>query len=119
VHNIASLAADPEASHILYASAPLQQMGNAVCPQVAAALGRCLATAALHEAPPGQMLVPVPDAEYDTVRLRFSSFFLLFPLLRKKLYTWNALRTLVVRCERSSRDAWGLSPRPSAWVFFA
>lgn len=44
-----------------------QQMGNAVCPQVAAALGRCLALAALHASPPGKMLLAVPDKEYDEV----------------------------------------------------
>ena len=42
-------------------------MGNAVCPQVASALGRCLALAALHESPPGEMLIFVRDAEYDKV----------------------------------------------------
>jgi DNA (cytosine-5)-methyltransferase 1 len=45
----------------------LQQMGNAVSPQVAAALGRCLALAALHDSPPGQMLIAVPDLDYDAV----------------------------------------------------
>lgn len=40
-------------------------MGNAVSPQVASALGRCLARAALHESPPSAMLVSVPDPEYQ------------------------------------------------------
>lgn len=44
-----------------------QQMGNAVSPAVAAALGRVLALAALGESPPGQPVVAVPDAEYDQV----------------------------------------------------
>jgi hypothetical protein len=39
-------------------------MGNAVCPQVAAALGRCLALAAVHGSRPGEMLAAVPDPEY-------------------------------------------------------
>lgn len=47
---------------------PPQQMGNAVSPQVAAALGRCLALAAAHESPPGRMLLSVPDLEYQQVR---------------------------------------------------
>lgn len=46
-----------------------QQMGNAVSPQVASALGRCLARAALHESPPGAMLVAAPDPEYEQVGL--------------------------------------------------
>ncbi|KAI3428460.1 hypothetical protein D9Q98_007286 [Chlorella vulgaris] len=44
-----------------------QQMGNAVCPQVAAALGRCLALASLHQTPSGAMLVSVPDPEYQAL----------------------------------------------------
>lgn len=46
---------------------PPQQMGNAVCPQVAGGLGRCLALAAAHRSPPGAILVAVPDPEYDEV----------------------------------------------------
>lgn len=42
-------------------------MGNAVCPQVASALGRCLALAALHETPSGAMLLNAPDPDYDEV----------------------------------------------------
>ena len=49
----------------------LQQMGNAVSPQVAAALGRCLALAAVHESPPGALLHAVPDDAYDLVRRRW------------------------------------------------
>lgn len=44
-------------------------MGNAVCPQVASALGRCLALAAMHQTPPGAMLLSVPDSDYDEVCL--------------------------------------------------
>ena len=43
-------------------------MGNAVSPQVAAALGRCLALAAVHASPPEEMLIAVPDPEYELVR---------------------------------------------------
>lgn len=42
-------------------------MGNAVCPQVASALGRCLALAVLHETPSGAMLLNAPDPDYDEV----------------------------------------------------
>ncbi|PSC69902.1 BTB POZ and MATH domain-containing 2-like isoform A [Micractinium conductrix] len=42
-----------------------QQMGNAVSPQVAGSLGRCLALAVLHRSPPGEMLLQVPDPEYE------------------------------------------------------
>lgn len=44
-------------------------MGNAVCPMVASALGRCLALAAVGEAPLSleQAVVPVPDPEFDQV----------------------------------------------------
>ena len=41
-------------------------MGNAVSPMVASALGRCLALAALGEAPTSvdEAVVPVPDLDY-------------------------------------------------------
>lgn len=44
-------------------------MGNAVCPMVASALGRCLALAAVGAAPHDveQAVVPVPDPEYAEV----------------------------------------------------
>ncbi|KAL3146940.1 hypothetical protein ABBQ38_014910 [Trebouxia sp. C0009 RCD-2024] len=43
-----------------------QQMGNAVCPMVASALGRCLALAVVAEAPESleQAVVSVPDPEF-------------------------------------------------------
>ena len=46
-----------------------QQMGNAVCPMVASALGRCLALAAVGEAPESleQAVVPVPDPDFVQV----------------------------------------------------
>ena len=44
------------------------QMGNAVCPQVAAALGRCLALAAVGGVPAGQAVVDERDQAYDQVR---------------------------------------------------
>ena len=47
-----------------------QMIGNAVCPAVAAALGRCLALAAVGESPPGQEFISVPDEEYDEVRMQ-------------------------------------------------
>ncbi|KAI8463386.1 MAG: hypothetical protein J3K34DRAFT_495628 [Monoraphidium minutum] len=43
------------------------QMGNAVAPPVAAALGRCLLLAAAGAAPPGAAVIAAPDAEYDAV----------------------------------------------------
>jgi len=42
-----------------------QQMGNAVSPAVAAALGRCLALAAIGESPPGEPVIAVPDPQYE------------------------------------------------------
>lgn len=45
-----------------------QQLGNAVCPMVAEALGRCLAQAALGEAPVGGFVVTTPNLEFDRVR---------------------------------------------------
>jgi len=50
-----------------------QQMGNAVCPMVASALGRCLALAALGEGPTSvdEAVVAVPDLEYLRVSGRF------------------------------------------------
>ena len=47
-----------------------QQMGNAVCPMVASALGRCLALAAVGEAPESleQAVVPVPDPDFVQVQ---------------------------------------------------
>ena len=42
-----------------------QQLGNAVCPLVAEALGRCLALAAAGKAPSGAFVVSVPNEEYD------------------------------------------------------
>jgi DNA (cytosine-5)-methyltransferase 1 len=39
-------------------------MGNAVSPAVAAALGRCLALAAVGESPPGEPVISVPDLQY-------------------------------------------------------
>ena len=42
-----------------------QQMGNAVSPAVAAALGRCLALAAVGDSPPGEPLISVPDPQYE------------------------------------------------------
>ena len=47
-----------------------QQLGNAVCPLVAEALGRCLALAAAGKAPSGVFVVSVPNEEYDEVWLR-------------------------------------------------
>ncbi len=46
-----------------------QQLGNAVCPLVAEALGRCLALAAAGKAPSGVFIVSVPNEEYDEVCL--------------------------------------------------
>ncbi len=45
-------------------------MGNAVCPMVASALGRCLALAAQEEAPSSvdEAVVSVPDPDYLQVR---------------------------------------------------
>lgn len=50
-------------------------MGNAVCPMVASALGRCLAVAALGEGPTSvdEAVVAVPDLEYLTVSGRLQS----------------------------------------------
>jgi len=52
-----------------------QQMGNAVCPMVASALGRCLALAALGEGPASvdEAVVAVPDLEYLRVSGRLQS----------------------------------------------
>ncbi len=44
-----------------------QQMGNAVCPLVADALGRCLALAARGKCPPSEFVLSVPSAEYEQV----------------------------------------------------
>ena len=46
-----------------------QQLGNAVCPLVAEALGRCLALAAAGKAPSDAFVVSVPNEEYDEVWL--------------------------------------------------
>ena len=43
-------------------------MGNAVCPMVAAALGRCLALAAQGTSPEGQPIVGVRFERLDQVR---------------------------------------------------
>jgi hypothetical protein len=45
-----------------------QQLGNAVCPLVADALGRCLALAARGRLPVGQHIVSVPNPEFEEVR---------------------------------------------------
>lgn len=44
-------------------------MGNAVCPMVASALGRCLALAALGAGPESleQAVTPVPDPDFIKV----------------------------------------------------
>ena len=47
-----------------------QQMGNAVSPAVAGALGRCLALAALGESPAGEPILAVPDPAYDAMAAR-------------------------------------------------
>ncbi len=44
------------------------QMGNAVSPPLASALGRCLALAAVNRAPYGQAVVAVPDPVKSRVR---------------------------------------------------
>lgn len=44
-----------------------QQMGNAVSPLVADAMGRCLALAARGNAPVGDFIVAVPSPEYERV----------------------------------------------------
>lgn len=41
-----------------------QMIGNAVCPEVASALGRCLALAATGESPPGECYIQVPNPAY-------------------------------------------------------
>lgn len=42
-----------------------QQMGNAVSPALAAALGRCLALAAVGKSPVGEPVISAPCKEYD------------------------------------------------------
>ena len=44
-------------------------MGNAVCPTVASALGRCLALAALGTAPDSldDAVIPIPDPDFEKV----------------------------------------------------
>jgi len=44
-----------------------QQLGNAVSPMVADALGRCLATAAVGAAPVGAFVIPAPNPEFQRV----------------------------------------------------
>ena len=44
------------------------QVGNAVSPAVAAALGRCLLLAAVGESPVGEAVINVPDEAYTAVR---------------------------------------------------
>ncbi|PRW44284.1 DNA (cytosine-5)-methyltransferase CMT1 isoform A [Chlorella sorokiniana] len=63
-----------------------QQMGNAVCPQVASALGRCLALAALHETPQGAMLLSVPDPEYDEMAAAWEELVAEDPTLNLAFY---------------------------------
>ena len=45
-------------------------MGNAVCPMVASALGRCLALAALGTAPESldQAVIAIPDPDFEKVQ---------------------------------------------------
>lgn len=50
-------------------TARYQQLGNAVCPLVADALGRCLALAALGQAPVDSFVVTVPGKEHHAVSL--------------------------------------------------
>ena len=57
----------PTNQPINHRSRPAPQVGNAVSPAVAAALGRCLALAALGESPPGEPVVPAPCAAYDAL----------------------------------------------------
>ncbi len=45
-----------------------QQLGNAVSPLVADALGRCLAQAAVGKAPVGAFVISTPCPELDRVR---------------------------------------------------
>ena len=45
-----------------------QQLGNAVCPLVAAALGRCLAKAAVGASPHGAAVIPVRDEHMEQVQ---------------------------------------------------
>lgn len=49
-------------------AARYQQLGNAVCPLVANALGRCLALAARGKLPIGAHVVKMPDPEFEEVR---------------------------------------------------
>ena len=44
------------------------QVGNAVAPPVAAALGRCLLKAAVGTSPVGEPVISVPDLAYEEVR---------------------------------------------------
>ena len=57
-----------------------QQMGNAVCPMVASALGRCLALAVVAAAPDSleQAVVSVPDPTFVKVSLPTSTSLPLF-----------------------------------------
>ena len=43
------------------------QMGNAVAPPVASALGRCLALAVQTKSPVAQAVICVPDPEYEAM----------------------------------------------------
>jgi hypothetical protein len=45
----------------------LVQMGNAVAPPVAAALGRCFALAAQKKSPVAEPVISVPDPEYEAM----------------------------------------------------
>jgi hypothetical protein len=50
-----------------------QQMGNAVSPLVADAMGRCLALAARGLCPPGDFVLAVPSPEYEQVGVACST----------------------------------------------
>lgn len=62
---------NPRLSAVLVGICRYQQMGNAVCPMVASALGRCLALAVVGAVPDSleQAVVSVPDPAFVQVKV--------------------------------------------------
>lgn len=77
-----------------------QQIGNAVSPPTATALGRCLLLAATAQVPHGQPLVSVPDPDlmsaYEEAARQGLLHFMLQPRVQQLLPQWQHTRRKVV-----------------------
>ena len=75
-----------------------EQVGNAVCPLVAAALGRCLAKAAIGASPHGFAVIPIRDKHMEQVPAFFECCITLDHLMWVAAVAYDPARICVPPC---------------------